>query len=91
MVTVSRRTPPALTAIVRAALAPRPHLLYDGTRRQPLPRLPGAADAVVVTADSVNMVGEAAATGAPVLRVRALRRQPQDPPLPRTASPATAR
>jgi mitochondrial fission protein ELM1 len=67
MVTVSRRTPPSLTAIVRAALAPSPHLIYDGSGDNPYPAFLAAAEAIVVTADSVNMVGEAAATGAPVL------------------------
>ncbi|BAR98045.1 hypothetical protein BV133_452 [Blastochloris viridis] len=67
MVTVSRRTPRSLVAIVRAALAPWPHLLFDGSGDNPYPAFLALADAVVVTADSVNMVGEAAATGAPVL------------------------
>ncbi|BBF93914.1 mitochondrial fission ELM1 family protein [Blastochloris tepida] len=66
MVTTSRRTPPAVTAIVRAQLAPFPHLLYDGQGDNPYLAFLAAADAVVATADSVNMISEAAATGAPI-------------------------
>ncbi len=40
---------------------------WDGTGPNPYIPLLAHADAIVVTADSVNMVGEAAATGAPIL------------------------
>jgi len=40
---------------------------WDGQGTNPYEEMLGLADAIVVTADSVNMVGEAAATGRPVL------------------------
>lgn len=67
MVSFSRRTPERL----RMALAPlgdgRRHFVWDGTGDNPYLAMLALADAVVVTADSTNMVGEAAATGRPVL------------------------
>jgi len=68
-ITASRRTPAALLAELRA-LAHAPHFLWDGTGPagdNPYLALLAGADAVVVTADSTNMVGEAAATGVPIL------------------------
>jgi uncharacterized protein len=64
MATPSRRTPPALTAAVRANLGTG--FLWDGTGENPYGPLLALADAILVTGDSANMVGEAAATGAPV-------------------------
>lgn len=65
--TASRRTPPPLrAALAEIASAPR-HFLWDGTGENPYLDLLASADAIVVTADSTNMVGEAAATGVPVL------------------------
>jgi len=67
MITASRRTPPGLRdALVRLAAA-HGGFFWDGTGANPYVALLALADAVVVTADSANMVGEAAATGAPVL------------------------
>lgn len=67
MITVSRRTPLPL----REALSQRADdweaFLWDGSGDNPYAGLLALADAVVVTADSTNMVGEAAATGRPVL------------------------
>jgi mitochondrial fission protein ELM1 len=65
-VTPSRRTPPAVVAAVRAALAGVPAWLWDGTGENPYFGLLGLADAVIVTADSVSMITEAAVTGRPV-------------------------
>jgi mitochondrial fission protein ELM1 len=67
MGTGSRRTPPALAAAVKAVFARHGGWWWDGRGENPLLALLAAADAVVVTADSVNMIGEAAATGRPVL------------------------
>ena len=69
-VTPSRRTPPALTAALAAlgndpALAPR-LFVWDGEGDNPYVSILGCADALLVTADSANMLGEAAMTGAPV-------------------------
>jgi len=66
MVTPSRRTGTAQTKILHDALAGRPALVWDGTGDNPYFGFLGQADAVIVTSDSVNMVGEAAFTGKPV-------------------------
>lgn len=66
MITASRRTPPSL-ATALADLAKRPNVLFwDGTGDNPLLAYLAWADEIVVTADSTNMVGEAAALGVPV-------------------------
>jgi mitochondrial fission protein ELM1 len=64
MATPSRRTPSALTAAVRDHLGDG--FLWDGSGENPYGALLALADAILVTGDSANMVGEAAATGAPV-------------------------
>lgn len=67
MITLSRRTPEPLRVALED-LARRPGVfLWDGTGENPYASMLALADAVVVTADSANMVGEAAATGAPLL------------------------
>ncbi|RIA56191.1 mitochondrial fission ELM1 family protein [Dichotomicrobium thermohalophilum] len=66
LITPSRRTPPALRNAVRDATASAPRIVWDGTGENPYPYFLAGADAFVVTADSVNMTGEACATGRPV-------------------------
>lgn len=66
LVTPSRRTPAAVLAAARAAIASRPSLVWDGAGANPYPDFLAHADLLVVTADSVNMTGEACATGRPV-------------------------
>lgn len=68
LVTPSRRSAPALVEAIaaRAAAQPERIWLWDGRGDNPYPGLLGLADAVLVTADSVNMASEAAATGRPV-------------------------
>ncbi len=66
LVTPSRRTHPELLATVDAATAPAPRLLWDGASANPYADFLAQADALIVTADSVNMTSEAAATGRPV-------------------------
>ena len=69
MVTPSRRTPAGLTRVIADAIADLPEdrrFIWTGEGRNPFLQMIANADAIVVTADSVNMVGEAAATGAPV-------------------------
>lgn len=66
MVTPSRRTGEAQSRIIRDALRDKPAIMWDGTGDNPYFGFLGLADAVVVTCDSVNMVGEAAFTGKPV-------------------------
>jgi mitochondrial fission protein ELM1 len=67
MGTLSRRSDPALRARVERCFREAGGFLWDGTGENPYLALLALADAVVVTADSYNMAGEAAATGAPVL------------------------
>ena len=65
MATPSRRTPPELVAAVGEGSAPR--RASSGTARATTLRaILALADAILVTGDSANMVGEATATGAPV-------------------------
>lgn len=63
----SRRTSPALSAAVAEVFARHGGWWWDGKGDNPYLALLANADAVVVTADSTNMVGEAAATGVPIL------------------------
>jgi uncharacterized protein len=66
MITASRRTPPALREALQN-LAGERGFFWDGGGDNPYLAMLAMADAVVATADSANMVGEAAATGAPIL------------------------
>ena len=70
MVTPSRRTPPEALAAIRSALAAAEGagraFVWDGTGTNPYPQILAHADAILVTGDSANMVGEACVTGAPV-------------------------
>jgi mitochondrial fission protein ELM1 len=66
LITPSRRTPPILAAAVDEATAATPRIMWDGTGDNPYPQFLAHADAFIVTADSVNMTGEACATGRPV-------------------------
>ncbi len=69
VVTPSRRTDPAVTHILRDALAPIGGWVWDFTGDNPYFGMLALADAVIVTQDSVSMISEAAATAAPVLFV----------------------
>ena len=64
MATPSRRTPPELLAAVREGLGDAPGFVWDGAGDNPYASILALADAVLVTGDSANMVGEATATGA---------------------------
>lgn len=66
MVTPSRRTGAAVKALLHKRLAGLPARIWDGSGENPYFGMLGLADAVIVTADSVSMVSEAAATGKPV-------------------------
>jgi mitochondrial fission protein ELM1 len=63
LVTFSRRTPDAARAILTERLSPLPGLIWNGEGENPYFAFMAAADAFVVTEDSVNMVAEAASTG----------------------------
>ena len=67
MVSPSRRTPPALLSNLIALFAGDPRaFVWDGRGENLYPQMLAHADHIIVTADSVNMLGEAVATGAPV-------------------------
>jgi hypothetical protein len=63
----SRRTSPELDAAVAAVFARHGGWWWDGAGENPYVALLAHADAIVTTADSTNMIGEATATGAPIL------------------------
>lgn len=67
-ITASRRTPPAWVARLRRLADGGRGFLWAGADDgpNPYPALLGAADRIVVTADSVNMSSEACASGRPV-------------------------
>ena len=66
MVTTSRRTQLELLKAVEQATAGSPRVLWKGVGHNLYPSFLAHADFLVVTADSVNMTGEACATGRPV-------------------------
>ena len=66
LITPSRRTPDDLLRAVLAATADAKRLVWDEAGKVSYEQLLAAGDLIVVTADSVNMTGEACATGRPV-------------------------
>ncbi|MEK8093770.1 mitochondrial fission ELM1 family protein [Methylocystis sp. IM3] len=66
MATPSRRTPPEVARALRAALSAPGGFCWDGAGENPYVSMLANADRIVVTGDSVSMVGEAVATGVPV-------------------------
>jgi mitochondrial fission protein ELM1 len=66
MATPSRRTPLALVEAVREGLKGSRGFLWDGAGDNPYGQMLAHAGAILVTGDSVNMIGEAVSTGAPV-------------------------
>jgi mitochondrial fission protein ELM1 len=66
MVTTSRRTGAENLAILQKALQGTSHKIWDGEGDNPYYAMLGLADAIFVTADSVNMTSEACTTGKPV-------------------------
>ena len=67
VVTPSRRTDPAVTGVIRAALAAVGGWVWDLEGENPYFGMLALADLIVVTQDSVSMISEAAATTAPVM------------------------
>jgi uncharacterized protein len=63
MVTPSRRTPAAMKQAIAGALEGGHAWVWDGEGANPYAEMLGLADAFVVSADSTNMLSEAAATG----------------------------
>lgn len=68
LATSSRRTPPAVRALLHAHLEDLPGVVWTGDDDgpNPYPGLLAWADRIVCSADSVNMLSEAAATTAPL-------------------------
>jgi mitochondrial fission protein ELM1 len=66
MITVSRRTPDVLVSALDEAVQGTGAIFWKGEGPNPYAAFLAHADAFLVTADSVNMVGEAAATGHPI-------------------------
>ncbi len=66
LITLSRRSPPAYADALRATLPEGRYFLWDNQADNPYQAMLGLADYVVVTADSVNMLGEACSIGKPV-------------------------
>jgi uncharacterized protein len=67
LITPSRRTHARLFRVVEEATRDFPRLFWNGEGPNPYGDFLAHADLFVVTADSVNMTGEACATGKPVL------------------------
>ncbi len=65
-ITPSRRTGAEGERLLRERLAGLPAVIWDGSGDNPYFAMLGLADAIIVTADSVSMISEAAATGKPV-------------------------
>ena len=66
MVSTSRRTPALSAAVLKNSLETSGAVVWDGSGPNPYLGMLAWAEAFVVTADSVNMTCEAAATGRPV-------------------------
>lgn len=66
LLTTSRRTGAEVEAVLREELSDTPSFIWDGSGENPYLGFLGLADAILVTADSVNMVSEACTTGKPV-------------------------
>lgn len=66
MATTSRRTPARIAGALGAALSGPGGFFWDGTGENPYLAMLANADRILVTGDSVNMIGEAVATGVPV-------------------------
>jgi hypothetical protein len=67
VVTPSRRTDPAVTDLIRTALAPSGGWVWNFAGANPYFGMLALADLIVVTQDSVSMISEAVATTAPVM------------------------
>jgi mitochondrial fission protein ELM1 len=66
MMTLSRRSPDGYGDMLRAALPQDSYYLWDNQGDNPYHAMLGLAEQIIVTADSVNMVGEACLPGVPV-------------------------
>jgi mitochondrial fission protein ELM1 len=69
IITASRRTTEDQIAAFRKGLGDYPHYLWDGTGENPYLGMLAWADYIMVTADSVSMIGDALTTGKPVYMI----------------------
>ncbi|WP_441966648.1 mitochondrial fission ELM1 family protein [Microvirga sp. 2MCAF38] len=67
MITASRRTPDSLRDSLIAIAKRHNGFFWDGSGDNPYIALLALADSIVATADSFNMIGEAAVSGVPIL------------------------
>ena len=66
LLSFTRRTPAAARTLITEQLNAVPGWIWDGTGNNPYVAFLDAADAILVTEDSVNLATDAAATGKPV-------------------------
>ncbi|HAT08264.1 MAG TPA: hypothetical protein DCS39_03305 [Rhodobiaceae bacterium] len=66
VITLSRRSPNAYAAMLRTALPSGNYFLWDNQGDNPYHAMLGLAEQIIVTGDSINMVGEACLPGVPV-------------------------
>jgi len=66
LVTPSRRTDARVIEVIGEAIKHAPHQIWDGSGENPYFDYLALCDGLIVTADSINMTGEAIATGKPV-------------------------
>ncbi len=69
MITASRRTSEEQKNAFLKGLGGRPHHFWDGNGENPYFGMLAWGDAILVTADSVSMLGDAATTGKPVYMI----------------------
>lgn len=67
LITLSRRTPPEAARILKHHLGQRAALFYDDKGSNPYFAILAAADIIIATSDSTNMLTEAATAGKPLL------------------------
>lgn len=70
MITCSRRTPRDLATALHDMGRSEGHMFWNGEGENPIIQYLANAEIIVVTTDSTNMVGEAAATGKPIYGFR---------------------
>jgi uncharacterized protein len=66
MITLSRRTPRRLAQAIEATAKRDNAYLWDGLGENPMAEFLALAEEIIVTGDSISMMGEAASTGRPI-------------------------
>lgn len=76
MVSMSRRTPKDMAQLYKETFADTANVwFYSGLGKNPYFAFLGAADAVIVTEESTNMLTEAGSTGKPVFTLKLVKKQ----------------